>query len=105
MYNSGGLPLYVCLDAFVYVFDGFGLPCGGIVSMGSRGCHIVVLLDGESAPHSSGLLFGMRYTLVGYMAPCFFLLSLSVGSSTFSETACATCCSPQLHTHGGSFAL
>jgi hypothetical protein len=76
MFNSVGLPLYLCLDGFVYVLDGFGLPCGGIVSVDSRGCHLVVLLDGEGALHSSGLLFGMRYTLVGYMAPCLFLLSL-----------------------------
>ena len=76
MFNSVGLPLYLCLDGFVYVLDGFGLPCGGIVSVDSRGCHLVVLLDGEGALHSSGLLFGMRYTLVGYMAPRLFLLSL-----------------------------
>ena len=78
MFNSVGLPLYLCLDGFVYVLDGFGLPCGGIVWVDPRGCHLVVLLDGEGALHSSGLLFGMRYTLVGYMAPCLLLL-LSLG--------------------------
>ena len=70
--------MLACLYVFAYVFDGFGLLCGGIVSVVCCGCRLVVLLDGEGAPHSFGLLFGLRYMLVGYMAPCLLLL-LSLG--------------------------
>ena len=77
-FNSVGLPLYLCLYVFVYVLDGFGLLCGGIVSVVCCGCRLVVLLDGEGAPRSFGLLFGLRYMLVGYMVPCLLLL-LSLG--------------------------